>query len=122
MQEVQVDPVGFETAQAALAGQDGAVAGSVVRVNLADQEHLVTASPNCLADEFLGEALSIHFSGVNECCTEIKAEPKFADETEVIIGADPMIQYEHVVAAMDAVRTDGKQSLFPKVLLSAGIR
>ena len=43
-------------------------------------------------------------------------------QTEVIIGADPMIHYEHVVAAMDAVRSDQKQSLFPKVLLSAGIR
>ena len=50
------------------------------------------------------------------------AVPKFSEERDVIIGADPMIHYEHVVAAMDAVRGDGKQALFPDVLLSAGVR
>jgi biopolymer transport protein TolR len=59
---------------------------------------------------------------LTDCATKIKA--KFADERDVIVGADPMIQYEHVVAAMDSLRGDAKakKELFPKVLLSAGVR
>jgi biopolymer transport protein TolR len=60
--------------------------------------------------------------GLTDCVTKIKAVPQFSDENEVIIGADPMIQYEHVVAAMDAVRGTDKNELFPQVLLSAGVR
>jgi biopolymer transport protein TolR len=62
------------------------------------------------------------WKALTECVAKIKAVPKFSSETDVIIGADPMIHYEHVVAAMDAVRGDGKQALFPDVLLSAGVR
>ncbi len=62
------------------------------------------------------------WAGLTECVTRIKGVPQFADEHEVIIGADPMIQYVHVVAAMDALRGNDKQELFPDVLLSAGVR
>jgi hypothetical protein len=62
------------------------------------------------------------WKALTDCVAKIKAEPKFADEHEVIIGADPMIQYEHMVAAMDALRGDEKRELFPDVLLSAGVR
>jgi biopolymer transport protein TolR len=62
------------------------------------------------------------WKGLTDCVSKIKAVPKFSDEHEVIIGADPMIQYEHVVAAMDALRGTDKESLFPDVLLSAGVR
>jgi biopolymer transport protein TolR len=57
---------------------------------------------------------------LTECLVKVKQ--KWLDEEDVMIGADPMIQYENVVAAMDAVRSDGKQTLFPKILLSAGVR
>jgi biopolymer transport protein TolR len=59
------------------------------------------------------------WQGLTQCATQIKA--RFSDEKEVIVGADPMIQYEHVVAAMDALRGK-KGELFPDVLLSAGVR
>lgn len=62
------------------------------------------------------------WAALTDCVTKIKAVPQFADENEVIIGADPMIQYEHVVAAMDAVRGTADKELFPQVLLSAGVR
>jgi biopolymer transport protein ExbD len=60
------------------------------------------------------------WTALKDCATKVKA--KFADETDVIVGADPMIHYEYVVAAMDALRGDAKHVLFPKVLLSAGVR
>ncbi len=46
---------------------------------------------------------------------------QFADETKVIINANPEITYEVVVQAMDAIRSDGQKTLFPDVLLSAGV-
>ncbi len=60
------------------------------------------------------------FAALTDCAVKIKA--RFADEKNVIVGADPVIHYEYVVAAMDALRGNGKQELFPKVLLSAGVR
>jgi biopolymer transport protein ExbD len=46
----------------------------------------------------------------------------FADETKVITNANPEITYEVVVAAMDACRAEGGKTLFPDVLLSAGVQ
>jgi len=46
---------------------------------------------------------------------------QFEDETRVTLSADPEIPYEHLIAAMDAVRGEDDE-LFPDVLLSAGIR
>jgi biopolymer transport protein TolR len=107
--------------------------GLNLNVTLTDGGVIVTGSGGKLApgctDVSTGRVMTVPKKGTDydwkaltECVAKIKAVPKFADETEVIIGADPMIHYEHVVAAMDAVRADEKQSLFPKVLLSAGIR
>lgn len=107
--------------------------GLNLNVTLTDSGVIVTGSggklaPGCV-DVTAGRVMTVpkkgtafDWTGLTDCVAKIKAEPRFADETEVIIGADPMIQYEHVVAAMDAVRTDGKKNLFPKVLLSAGVR
>ena len=44
------------------------------------------------------------------------------DEHQVILTADPNIEYGNIVAAMDAVRSDGTTELFPDVMLSAGVR
>lgn len=47
---------------------------------------------------------------------------QFRDETQVILSADPNIEYEHIIAAMDALRVNGTETLFPDVMLSAGVR
>jgi len=60
------------------------------------------------------------WNGLTNCVAEIKKE--FPDETKVTISADPLIPYDHVVHAMDAVRAQGPNELFPDVLLSAGVR
>ncbi|MBK6813563.1 MAG: biopolymer transporter ExbD [Sandaracinaceae bacterium] len=55
-------------------------------------------------------------------CAE-KIKETFADEHRVTVGADPTIHYEHVIHAMDAMRTNASGvELFPEVLLSAGVR
>jgi hypothetical protein len=58
--------------------------------------------------------------GLTECVSKIKTQ--FGDEDTVTVSADPQVQYEHVVAAMDAVRTKGTEALFPKVMISVGVR
>ena len=59
---------------------------------------------------------------LTECVQKIKKT--FPDETQVIIQADPVIEYEHVIAAMDALRgtKKGEEDLFPELMLSAGVR
>ena len=47
---------------------------------------------------------------------------QYKDEHAVTVSADPQVQYEFVVAAMDAVRTKGTEPLFPDVLISVGVR
>ena len=58
--------------------------------------------------------------GLTACALRVKSQ--FADETTVTVSADPQIEYEHIVAAMDAVRRSEQQELFPQVRVSVGIR
>jgi biopolymer transport protein ExbD len=104
--------------------------GLNLNVTLTDNGVIVAGSGGKLApgcqDVATGRVITVakkgadyDWPGLTECVTRIKTQ--FTNETEVIVGADPMIQYEHVVAAMDALR-GGKGELFPSVLLSAGVR
>ncbi len=60
------------------------------------------------------------WAGLTKCVAKVKKH--FEDESKVIVSADPVIPFEHVVHAMDAVRSQGDEELFPDVLLSAGVR
>ena len=63
---------------------------------------------------------SYDWNALTECVVKVKS--RFPDEDKVIMGADPTIEYEHFVHAMDAVREKGGKDLFPRVMLSAGVR
>jgi biopolymer transport protein TolR len=58
--------------------------------------------------------------GLTECVSHVKQQYK--DEHSVTVSADPQVQYEYVVSAMDAVRNKGKDPLFPDVMISVGVR
>jgi len=114
-------------------GGPAAEPGLNLNVTLTDNGIIVTGSGGKLApgcqDVASGRVTTVPKKGADydwaaltECVTRIKSVQQFADEHEVIIGADPMIQYVHVVAAMDALRGEEKAELFPDVLLSAGVR
>ncbi len=60
------------------------------------------------------------WAALTECVDKVKT--KWPEEREVIISADPLVAFEHLIAAMDAVRSKGATELFPKVMLSAGVR
>ncbi|QQR91562.1 MAG: biopolymer transporter ExbD [Myxococcales bacterium] len=62
------------------------------------------------------------WAALTKCVAQVKSVPDFSDETQVIVTANPMIEYIHLVNAMDAVRAQGDKELFPDVLLSAGVR
>ncbi|MEZ4288921.1 MAG: biopolymer transporter ExbD [Polyangiales bacterium] len=57
---------------------------------------------------------------LQQCVERIKSE--YEDEERVTLSADPQVEYEHVISAMDAVRGTDDKPLFPEVLLSAGVR
>lgn len=72
-----------------------------------------------------GQSQPTHRAGpttraIIDCLRTIKRE--YPDETQVILSADPEIEFEHLIGAMDALRGDGPEPLFPDVLLSAGVR
>jgi biopolymer transport protein TolR len=105
--------------------------GLNLNVTVTDGGIIVTGSGGKLApgceEVASGRVMTIPKKGADydwpaltDCANKIKA--RFSDERDVIVGADPMIHYEYIVAAMDALRGDKKKELFPKVLLSAGVR
>lgn len=67
------------------------------------------------------------FEALSQKLLEIKqsAEGKFPDSQTIIIQAEPVIDYQTLVSAMDAARAikidNRKITLFPQVSLSAGI-
>ncbi len=110
-----------------------AAPGLNLNVTVTDNGVIVTGSGGKLApgcqDVASGRVTTVpkkdgkyDWEALTECVSRIKSVPAFSDEHEVIIGADPMIEYEHVVSAMDALRGNEQQKLFPDVLLSAGVR
>ena len=60
------------------------------------------------------------WTALTECVSRVKQQ--YRDEHSVTVSADPQVQYEYVVAAMDAVRNRGKDPLFPDVMISVGVR
>lgn len=60
------------------------------------------------------------WTGLTECVARVKSE--FQIEDTVTVSANPQVMYEYVVEAMDAVRRKGDMELFPKVLISVGMR
>lgn len=115
-------------------GSRGAEPSLNLNVTITNAGVIVTGSGGKLApgcqDTASGRVLTVPKKGkdydwpaLTKCVTSIKSVPQFADEEQVIIGADPMVEYIHVISAMDALRgEDENKELFPKVLLSAGVR
>ncbi len=74
VQEVEVDHVRTQPAQAALTGGRQPLSAGVVRVDFAHHEHTLTLTHDGLADDFLGTAISVHLRRVDECHPQIDAQ------------------------------------------------
>jgi hypothetical protein len=72
MQEIEVDAVGAQPAEAPAAGGHRALDRGVVREHLADQEDGVAPAGDRLADELLGGAVRVQLGGVDERHAELE--------------------------------------------------
>jgi len=63
---------------------------------------------------------TFEWPALTQCLVVVHGQ--FPDEHQVILTADPNIEYGNIIAAMDAVRSQGTTDLFPDVMLSAGVR
>lgn len=60
------------------------------------------------------------WAALTACAARVHSQ--FPDERQVILSADPNIEYENIIHAMDALRAQGSDELFPDIMLSAGVR
>lgn len=65
-----------------------------------------------------GEGL-VDAAAVTACARVIHAE---LGGDQIILSADADVPYAEVIAAMDALRADGETVLYPRVIISAGVR
>ncbi|MNN98173.1 hypothetical protein D3C81_2175000 [compost metagenome] len=79
MQQIQIDVIGAQPAQAALASLGNALAAGVVRVHLADHEDVVALAGDGIADHFLGTAFGVHFGGVDQGHAQFDAQAQCRD-------------------------------------------
>jgi hypothetical protein len=79
VQEIEVDLVGPEALQAAIAGGHRPDRRRMARQDLADQEDLVAASGDRLADQLLGRAGAIHLGCVDQEHAELDTEAQRRD-------------------------------------------
>ncbi len=73
MQQVEIKIVGAEPSQAALASGLHSTSISVVRIYLADQEHVGTPFLNRFAHNFFGASVGVHLCRVDQVHAEIHA-------------------------------------------------
>ncbi|VVO37462.1 hypothetical protein PS689_05506 [Pseudomonas fluorescens] len=66
VQQIKIDVIGIHPTKAGFAGFWNSCAAGVVWIDLADDEHLVALPGNGLPYDFLGAAVGIHFSGVDQ--------------------------------------------------------
>lgn len=113
-------------------GQAGAEATLNLNITVAREGVIVSGSgaklaPGCTSTA-TGRVITVpvrraneyDWNGLTECVSRIKQ--RFPDETRVTVSADPQVEFQQVIFAMDAVRNKGSDELFPEVLLSAGVR
>ena len=56
------------------------------------------------------------FTSLTACAKRLKnTRPEFKEETQVTITANPGVEYQTIISAMDALRRDGEEELFPEV-------
>ena len=76
MQQVTVEPVGLQPSQRSFAGRHGAIPRGVLGHHLGDQEDLVAAAGNRLADDLLGCAEAVQFGRVDVAQAPVEAVPQ----------------------------------------------
>lgn len=92
----------------------------------ADCEHAGVAGAPTIPTQFG----AYDWDALSTCAAHIRSEAEsagiefknVAGVAQVTLTADPLVQYQNVIHAMDALREHDGRTLFPAVLLSAGVR
>ena len=88
MQEIEVDTVRAELGQAALAGSDGTLTVSVIRIHFAHEEDLVASALDRLGNKLFRPTLPIHLCCIDE--GEAKIETK-AKRCDLFVSCGPIL-------------------------------
>jgi hypothetical protein len=94
VQEIEVDPIGLQPPEAALARPDRGGAAGIRREHLGDQEHLAAPARDRLTDQRLRGAVGIHLGGVDKGQAKIQAEAQRGD----LVGALARVLSHHPTA------------------------
>ena len=76
---MEIEPVGPEPLETALARRDGPPARRIGGIDLADEERIVAAPGHGHADEPLGRAVGVARRGVDQAHPEVEPEPERRD-------------------------------------------
>jgi hypothetical protein len=87
VQQIEIDAVGLQPSQAALAGRDRAASRRVFGQHLADEEDLLAPARDRRPDDFLRPAVAVHFRGVDQRHAEIETQPQRRD----LLAAPPAV-------------------------------
>src|SRR5256885_10058125 len=79
MQQIQVEIVGSQALEAALARDNRSLPRCVVRVDLADQKNVVALTLDCLSDYFLSATVAVHLGGVDQRHPEVDSQLQCGD-------------------------------------------
>jgi len=79
MQEIEIDAVGLEPPETALARGDGAGPRRVLRLHLADDEAAVAPPFHCLGNDLFGTPFAIELGGVDQRHAEIEPQSQRSD-------------------------------------------
>jgi len=84
-------------------------------------------APGCDTTQSGADAITVvrrgntyDWAALTACIAKVKRE--FPDETKVTVSADPLVTFQDLLSAMDAVRTNGTDEMFTDVVISAGVR
>src|SRR6516164_8194675 len=73
MQQVEIEMISAETAEARVASLRDAVSHNVIGPHFGDQEYAVALTGNHASDQFLGSAVAVYLRRVDQCHPERKA-------------------------------------------------
>jgi hypothetical protein len=102
VQQVEVDVVGGEAAEASLACRDRPEPRGVGGQHLGDEKDLVSPSSDCISDEDLGVAVGVHLGGVDDRHAEVESEAQCRD----LVPLSRRV-LRHVPASLSEDRDDG---------------
>ena len=79
MEQIEVEPIGCQAAEAVFAGGDRPFVRGVLRIDLADEKDFVAAAGDGVGDQFFAAAIAIHFGGVDQRQAQVEAQAERGD-------------------------------------------